>query len=55
MMAGLMFSTERSRPEPEPFRDSDDDEQMRVLTALLGCLIVAEQDDAEAILEHPPA
>ena len=52
-MTDQRFIADRSRPEPESFRN-DNDEQMRVLTALLGCLIVAERGDSDAAKDHAP-
>ncbi|NVN88752.1 MAG: hypothetical protein HXX15_21970 [Rhodopseudomonas sp.] len=52
-MTDQRFSADRSRLEPESFRNAND-EQMRVLTALLGCLIVAERGDSEAAEDRAP-
>jgi hypothetical protein len=46
-MAEASYTWKMSWPEQQRSHNDDDAEQMKVLSALLGCLIVAEQADSD--------
>jgi hypothetical protein len=54
-MAKSACSARSSRQDQRHVPDAEEGEQMQVLAALLGCLIVAEQADREAFGPRGPA